>query len=158
MFEPDVHEYATSFSGDAEAALDLARTALVSQGFEIVSNDTSEMRLRGPGMQSNRQSPLLGATDIWLRVTGSEIAARATLGGVAKMKAFVTWFPPGLVLSLTLMPLLFGEPVPLWGFAMLVPWLFISPILAAAIRRSTERAIDAMVRGMAQVGERRQSA
>ena len=155
MFEPDVHEYATPFSGDATAALDLACAALVSQGFEIVSNDAHEMRLLGPGMHSNRQSALLGATDVWLRVTDSEIAARATLGGVAKMQAFVTWFPPGLILSLMLMPLFFGQPVPWWGFAMIVPWLFISPWMAAAMRRSTERAIDGMVRGMAQVGGRR---
>ncbi len=156
MFEPEVHEFRTSFHGDAGAALGLARTALVSQGFEITADGSSEMRLRGPGMHSNRQSALLGATDIWLRVTGSEIAVTATLGGVARMKAFVTLFPPGLILSLFGMGwIVGGSSLPwYWVLAMVAPWLLLSPWMAASIRRSTEQAIDGMVRGMALAGSR----
>jgi hypothetical protein len=157
MFEPEVHEYRTSFAGDADAALDLARTALVSQGFEITSNGSSEMRLSGPGMRSNRRSALLGATDVWLRITGSEIAVTATLGGVARMKAFVTLFPPGLILSLFVPAWITGTQTLEWPWVamMIVPWLFISPLMAASMKRSTEKAIDGMVRGMAQVGSHR---
>lgn len=157
MFDPEIHEFATPFSGNADAALDLARTALVSQGFEIVANAGSEMRLRGPGMQSNRQSALLGATDVWLQVTGSEIAVRAVLGGVAKMKAFVTLFPPGLILSLLVTFWAIGTAPFNWGWSLLMigPWFVISPLMAASMKRNTENAIDGMVRGMAQVGSSR---
>ena len=115
------------------------------------------MRLRGPGMQSNRQSALLGATDIWLRVTGSEIAVSATLGGVAKMKAFVTLFPPGLILSLLVGFWAAGMAPFDWGWLLLMvgPWFFIAPFMAASMKRNTENAIDGMVRGMAQVGSSR---
>lgn len=156
MFEPEVHRYARPFGGNAAAAFDLARTALVSQGFEILSETDSELRARGPGMHSNQQSAILGATEMLLRVNGSEIVAIATLGGVAKMSAFVILFPPGLALSLLALWWFTGTNLT-WGYAamMVAPWLVFGPWMAASMKRSTENAVDGMVRGMAQIGSRR---
>ena len=155
LFEPKVHEYSTPFDGNSEAAFDLARTALVSQGFEILVETDTEMRARGPGMHSNQQSAILGVTEFLIQVAEPRIAATATLGGVATMKVFVTLFPPGLVLSIMLIPWFMGEPVPWWGLLMVAPCMLISPWIAASLERKTERAVDGMVRGMAQVGNRK---
>jgi hypothetical protein len=155
MFEPKVHSYSTPFAGNTEAAFDLARTALVSQGFEILIETATEMRARGPGMHSNQQPAIMGVTDFLIRVAGSRIAVTATLGGVATMKAFVVLFPPGLMLSLMFLPWFMGEPATWWGFFMVVPWMLVSPRIARSLERKTERAVDGMVRGMVQVGNRK---
>ena len=155
MFKPTVHEYSEPFRGDIASAFGLARTALVSQGFEILADTGSELRAQGPWMRSTHQAAIVGASDLLLRVDGSMIAATATLGGVARMRAFVVLFPPALILSLMLMPLFQGNPVP-WVHAglMIAPWLLISPWMANSMERRTRRAVDAIVRGMIQVGSR----
>ena len=149
MFDPKVHEYAAPLRGDAAAALDVARTALLSLGFEIVTDSAAELRAHGPGMRSNREPALLGATELRLQVMNSQIAARATLGGVATMKTFLYLFPPGLVLLLSAVFALAGRGVWWVGLAWVLPWLFISPLMAFAIERRTTRAVDRLVSGMA---------
>ena len=155
MFEPKVHRVTEPFQGNAEAALDLARTALVSQGFEILEDSGAELRAQGPGMHSNRQSPLLGVTEFSFRVGSSTLAISATLGGVARMRTFVMLFPPLLGVAVSLPSILAGTGnpwhLPLW----VVPWLVISPLLASAIERSTVRAVDGLARGMTQVAARK---
>ena len=96
MFKPDIHERSVPFRGNAEAAFDLARTTVLSQGFTIATDTHDELTAVGPGMQSNRQSPLVGASRLRLRVVSSTIVCTATLGGVATMKKFVYLFPPAL--------------------------------------------------------------
>jgi hypothetical protein len=155
MFNPDIHERSVPFRGNADAAFDLARTTVLSQGFTIVTDTHDELTAVGPGMQSNRQSPLLGASRLRLRVISSTIVGTATLGGVATMKKFVYLFPPGLFLALFLTFRLVGmsaSPLILLGAA---PWLLIAPLLASAIKRKTTRSIDALVGGMARVAERK---
>ncbi len=155
MFQPTVYKHSTPFDGNREAAFDLARTALVSQGFEILAETDSELRARGPGMHSNRQSAILGVSDFLIQIAGSRIAATATLGGVATMKTFVMLFPPALVLSIMIAPLFAGEPVTWWGLLMVAPWLLISPRIAASLERNTEQAVDVMLGGMAHAGSRK---
>ena len=131
MFDPTVHEVSAPLRGDAAAALDVARIALLSLGFEIVSETDVELFARGPGMQSNREPALLGASELRLEVTSSKVAAQATLGGVATMKAFVFLFPPGLALSLALVFAFFGMGKWRVALAWAAPWLLISPWMAS---------------------------
>jgi hypothetical protein len=155
MFRPDVHKRSVPFRGSAEAAFDLARTTLLSQGFTIVTDTHDELTAVGPGMQSNRQSPLVGASRLQLRVVSSTIMGTATLGGVATMKKFVYLFPATLILALFVIFRLVGmsaSPLILLGAA---PWLLVAPLLASSIKRKTTRSIDALVGGMAQVAERK---
>ena len=150
MFAPTVHECSAALRGSPDWAFDLATTALLSQGFEIVHRSDTELRCQGPGMQSNQQSPLLGVSDFRLRIASSVIAVKATLGGVARMKAFLYLFPPGLALVLAASTGLFGEEFswPVVGWA--APWLVLSPLMASSLERRTTRAVESLVRGMAQ--------
>ena len=149
MFDPKVHECSAPLLGNAAAALDVARTALLSLGFEILSESKAELCARGPGMQSNREPALLGASEMRLRISSSQVAARATLGGVATMKAFLYLFPPGLALSMELFFALYG----MGGFGKtllcVTPWIFLSPWIVSRLERRTTHAVDRLVNGMA---------
>lgn len=156
MFEAKVHEISVPLGGDPAAALDVARIALLSLGFEILADSEAELCARGPGMQSNRQPALLGATELSLHVTSSSVDARATLGGVSSMKAFLFLFPPGLALGLAIVFALLEMPE--WWVAALsvAPWLVLSPWIASLVERRAIQAVDHLVSGMA--GARARSA
>lgn len=140
--------------GDAAAALDVARIALLSLGFEILTESDTELHVRGPGMQSNRELALLGASALNLRVTSSAISDRATLGGVATLKAFLYLFPPVLALSLALVSALTETGG--WWVSLLcgAPWIFLSPWMPSALERRATKAVDRLVSGIASARAR----
>ena len=150
MFTPDPYHYSVPFRGNATDALNIARTALLSLGFEVLHDSSAELRAAGPGMHSNQQPDLLGASLIEFHITNSTIKVTATLGGVATMKTFVYLFPPGLVLSLLLTATLFGETTDPMLYLIVLPWMLIAPLIGRKLEKTTTTAIDRLVRGMAQ--------
>ncbi len=151
IFDPKEHRYSTPFNGKPGNAFNVARTALLSLGFEILVDSDSELEAQGPGMQSNRQPELLGVSLLQLNISSSDINARAILGGVAKMKTFVYLFPPGLVLALFAIHYFLGITENSWLYLLLVlPWVLIAPLIGRSLERKTTRAVDRLVRGMAQ--------
>jgi hypothetical protein len=149
VFEAKRYEYSTPFRGDPAAAFTLAKTALLALGFEILPGSSAELRAEGPGMRSTQQSALLGVSQFRFQIAASTLTASATLGGVASMKAFVTLFPPGLILSLVVLFAVLGQGISILGLWLVVPWLVISPLMAALIERRTTRAVDRLARSMA---------
>ena len=149
MFEAKVYEYSNPFRGDSDAAFTLARTALLAQGFEILPGSSAELRAEGPGMRSTRQSALRGVSEFRFRIAASSLTVSATLGGVATMKAFVTFFPPGFVLSLVVLFAVLGHGIVYPGLWLAAPWLIVSPLMATLIERRTTRAVDRLARSMA---------
>src|SRR5689334_8239393 len=95
-------QYSSSqpFRGDSEKAFGLAETALTALGFRLMGRTPARVELVGPGMNSSRESPLMGASRIELLSGGGKLSVEAELGGVARMSRFVTLFPICLVLSL----------------------------------------------------------
>lgn len=149
MFEAKVYEYSTPFRGNPDAAFAVAKTALLAQGFEILPGSSAELRAQGPGMQSTQQSALLGVSEFRFQVSASTLTATATLGGVARMKAFVLLFPPALILSLVVLFALLGRGISYLGLWLIAPWLVVSLLMAALVERRTMRAVDRLARGMA---------
>jgi hypothetical protein len=149
VFKAKQYEYSTPFRGDPGAAFTLAKTALLSLGFEILPGSSAELRARGPGMRSTQQSALLGVSEFRFQIAAATLTASATLGGVASMRAFVTLFPPGLILSLVALFAALGHGISYLGLGLAAPWLIISPLMAALIERRTTRAIDRLARSMA---------
>ncbi len=149
MFEPKRYEFTTAFRGDPERAFARAKEALLAQGFEILPGSSAELRATGPGMRSTRQPALLGASELRFQLSASTLTVSATLGGVARVKAFVTLFPVGLILSLVALLAALGQGVSYLGLGLAVPWLFASPLMAALIERRTTRAVDRLARSMA---------
>lgn len=150
MFKPREYRYSVPFTGNPENAMSVARTSLLSLGFELSVNSEEELYAIGPGMQSNREPALLGVSKIRLRVDPDSIKVVAVLGAVAKMKAFVYIFPPALILVLISIFLISGMDVS-WFYALWVlPWFLISPLIGNMFERKTINAVNRLVRGMAQ--------
>ena len=149
MFEAKLYEYSAPFRGDPDAAFSLAKTALLEQGFEILPGSSAELRAEGPGMRSTHQAALLGVSEFRFQIAASTLTVSATLGGVRTMKTFVTFFPPGLILSVVVLLAVFGHGISYLGLWLAAPWLVISPLMAALIKRRTTRAVDRLARSMA---------
>ncbi len=149
MFETTEYACIISFQGDAEAALETAKTALLGQGFEIVRYSQDELAVRGSGMNSTREPPIRGASELAITVRQSEIELHARLGGVARMKAFLYLFPLGMaVMFLVGFGLAFGSRL-WWAYPLpLAPWLVLSPVLARWVENRTKRALDGLLRSV----------
>jgi hypothetical protein len=158
-------QYAVSlpFSGNTDRAFRLAESALTAIGFRLTERTAGSLELVGPGMNSTRQSALVGASRIHLVRGPGELAVEADLGGVARMSRFVTLFPIGLVLGLgvvlsAVFSVLFGPGGWIAAVAAAtggnaVVWLLLGPLMARAIRSRTCRGLDALLANMVTVGE-----
>ena len=105
-------------------------------------------------MHSTHQPPIVGVTELRLVMSSSTISAEAILGGVATMKAFVALFPPGLVLTLWVIFRLVGMQAPWQVLLAGAPWIVLAPLISSMMERRTTRAVEVLVRGMAQAAER----
>src|SRR5262245_24613833 len=88
------------FHGNADRALEAAISPLTSLGFRIVEQSPTAIELTGPGMNSSRESGLMGATRIRVVARSHELALDAELGGVERLSRFVRLFPVALSLGL----------------------------------------------------------
>jgi hypothetical protein len=150
------------FTGKAAKALEVARSTFLPQGFQLVASTDYELRVTGPGINSTKENPLKGITEasIIIRPSASAIEMTATLGGVEKMKKFLTFFPLGMALLFIIVfgvlamvlpdfrrPSLFLIPL-----LALSPWLFLSPWMSRMIARRTVQAIDTLLNNMVMLG------
>jgi hypothetical protein len=148
--------------------MEAALATLVSNGFAIMHRDKFSANLTGPGLNSTKQNPLLGATNICLELRDQQLRLEAELGGVDSMQRFLTRFPLVLGLGLGLFfgvfgGILFGRQfgvgfgVPwaqgaTWmlvaiGGALLpvAPWLVLSPMISRMIRMRTQNALTTLI-------------
>lgn len=170
-------EYARSipFTGDAGKALDLAITVLTTNGFAVTDKRETSVQLTGPGLSNTRQNPILGASRVHIRADHGSLSIDAELGGVANMRRFLTVFLLAMEIFFVIvfgvvMGFVFGRQfdvgfgVPfaqgwLWlAFAIpiatlpLLPWLFLSPMIARSIRSRTFSALDTLLANMEVAG------
>jgi hypothetical protein len=158
-------QYAASlpFKGDTGKAFGLAEAALTAIGFRITERTAGSVEMVGSGMNSTRQSALVGASRIHIRGGRGELALEADLGGVERMARFVTLFPPGLglalgvllgvVFSLARVPGNWIVPVAVATGGYVLLWLVVGPLMARAIRGRTCRGLDVLLANMVAVGE-----
>jgi hypothetical protein len=158
-------QYAASlpFRGDTDRAFGLAESALTAIGFRVTGRTTGSLEMIGPGMNSSRESALVGASRIHVQSGPGELELGADLGGVARMSRFVTLFPIGLVLVLgVVLSVVFGvlQGPGIWVAVVaavvggnVVLWLLLGPLMARWIRARTCRGLDALLANMVAVGE-----
>jgi hypothetical protein len=154
---------AMPFRGDAGKAFALAVSALTSIGFRLTDRTAASLEMLGPGMNSSRQSPLVGASRVRVEAASGELRLDADLGGVQRMSRFVTLFPPALWLSLgvvfvVLFSVSFGLgawiiPVVAIPAGLALLWLVLGPLLTRGIRARTCRALDTLLANMVATGE-----
>ncbi|UCF16460.1 MAG: hypothetical protein JSW59_03185 [Phycisphaerales bacterium] len=146
------YEASVPFSGDLTPAFSAARNVLGSNGFKIERLSNKELVFTGPGMQSNRQNPILGVTRGHLRITEKSIDFSGELGGVEFMRKFLYFFPPGLAIFLMIIFGILGHVKPempntfLWVVPLTVsPWIVLSPLIAKSIKKKTHAAVDTLL-------------
>src|SRR5262245_24715831 len=135
-------DYTTAlpFRGDVDRAMRLAETSLTAAGLRIMERTGTTLTAEGPGMNNNRESPLLGASRLYLVARSGELAVEAELGGVRRLARFVTIFPPALCVGLAVVlsvvfsilagPGLWMWPVGLACGTIAAVWLVLGPIMA----------------------------
>jgi len=84
------------FHGDSDKVFDLAISALAALGFRLTGRTAQSATLVGPAMNSSRQNPLVGASELDLRLTDERLPLKAELGGAERMMKFVRTFPVAL--------------------------------------------------------------
>jgi hypothetical protein len=166
---------AATTKGPASGALRAAIMILANNGFAIVERDDLSADLTGPGLNSTRQNPLLGATKVHLEVRGQQLQVDAELGGVDGMRRFLMRFPFMLGLGLSLVFCLgggvllgqqfqvgFGVPwaqgwrwmlVSIGGSMLPVaPWLVLSPLMSNLVLVRTQRALKTLAENAIKMG------
>jgi len=160
-----------SYSGETAPAFDRAINILGAAGFTIQQQGRDSIEFTGPGLNSSRESAILGATKILIQYDRDSMQLDAELGGVVRMKRFLKTFIPSLaVLLLVLIGpftgwiagmqnglgfgvpglpgikwLIFTMPITLLPF---LPWIFLTPWVARKIRTRTCGAIDSLLQNI----------
>ncbi len=161
----------TSYSGESETAFARALSILGAAGFTVQQQDRDSIEFTGPGLNSSRESAILGATNIRIRLDHDSMQLDAELGGVAKMRRFLNTFIPSLAVLLVViigpftgwvagmqnglgfgvpgLPglkwLMFTVPITLLPF---LPWIVATPWVTGKIRTRTINAIDGLLQNI----------
>jgi hypothetical protein len=142
----------TEFNGSGADALDAARSVFINNNFRIQTMDGGGIVAIGPGLNSTRQNPLLGATVVKITAGTSSLALEASLGGIARMRTFLYAFPPvlGIVLSAVFLVI---PGMPLYAAAIpwlaISPWAVLAPVMVGRIKKSTVTALDTLLANIA---------
>lgn len=150
--------YSAPYAGDASRAMAMAQAAFVQAGFRLEHLTGTELRAIGPGMRGTRVDPLRGATLVSLTVGTHEIRVEAVLGGATWVRRFLALllggmaalFLVGFGIAWAVVPAL-REFAWIWLLILLpfLPWIGLGPVLARAVRRAGEEALQTLVDNMA---------
>ena len=151
------YEEKTDFYGDPSRVFDTALRVLLPLGFEIESQGSSYLTVKGPGMNSTRQNALQGVSRAEFTTERGSLRVHAELGGVERMQRFLVLLLLGMGLFDSLMFLglwyfldkLHAQPwfliIPLLTF---LPWIIIAPLLARWIGKRTRDSLGSLLRDM----------
>lgn len=144
---PSEYQREERLNADPSQALETARATLLSHGFQITTDPRGILEAKGPGMNSSKQSALLGVSQLQISASESTVRVVADLGGLRPMRLLLYGLPIGLaVLFLVLFGFSFGFS---WGYALpLLPWVVLSPLMARWLEKRTRRALDVLVHNM----------
>ncbi len=142
-----------SCAGDPAPAFDLAAQVLVANGFRLERRDAQSLVAVGRGMTSSKQNPLTGAGRIVLTRSGRDLRLEADYGGVRALTRLLIALPLAMLVAFGVAWLLSGagrgNPLPPQAALALVPWLILSPLMIAGMRRRTARALDDLLASLA---------
>jgi len=147
------YENSKHVSGDASAVAKGIVDSLVGQGFQIAAQQRDSVELLGPGMQSSRQNPLVGASKVVVRSRRREVVIEADFGAVRRMIRTLGVFLIGMALFFFV---LFGFVIPPDGPIMrfvvpvlpLAPWPVLLPSMGRLFRRRAARAFDVLLQNI----------
>lgn len=158
------YKISKAFSGSQEQLLRSFVTTLTQLGFRLEKQSHDTKEFLGPGMSTTRQSPLLGASVIHVKIEGRYVKVNAELGGVTRMKRFMVILIGSLCVGLGL---IFGGLAAAgllksrnggevhWWVVLLpfLPWIFLIPLISRSLEKRTRNAIETMVHNLVQSQE-----
>lgn len=158
------HEATATVKGNGGRALEAAMLVLTSVGFEIERKGTSSAELTGKRLRSSKQHPLLGASRVRLAAEGGRLRLTAELGGIARMKRFLQWFPTiamaGAAVAMAVAfyaqyglekPEMWIAPAAVITFDLVFCLVFV-PLITRHLEKQTREALDVLVANAAQLG------
>lgn len=145
---------------DVRDLMAIAESHFSKRGFRVITKSATVLELEGPGLNSTRQNPLLGASMIRLRAAPGSLELEAELDAVRRLCNFMNTaiLAPQIVLTvgfLTIFPLVLpGRNLDWLG---LIPLLIILPLFLFVpwMRRSlikrTEHALDTFLHNLSML-------
>jgi hypothetical protein len=159
-----------AFTGDSQRLLASAATILMTNGFAVVQQEGDQIEFVGPGLNSTRQNPILGASRVVVSAKHGRLAVEAEYGGVDALRRFMIQFPLllglglGSVFAVILLMVFMGFYLygadfgPAWTMAWLSPllaivisllsvspWFFLAPWIRRHLERKTNVALDTLL-------------
>jgi hypothetical protein len=129
--------------------------SLAAQGFRIVAQNPDSVELAGPGMQSCRQNPLVGASKVAIRSLGREVAIEADFGALRRLiRTLGVVIFAMAILFFVLFGFMLPMPHPVMRFLVpilpMAPWLVLLPWMTWLFKRRTARAFDRLLENVAR--------
>ena len=115
-------------------------TTLLPNDFRVIERSKLAMKFAGRGMNSTKENPVRGATEIALKAENKALHLNAKLGGVVKLSLFICLFPPLLILLMTFFSSEESEVINyLWV------WFVIGPVMTFWLYRRTIHSLDTLL-------------
>lgn len=134
-------KYCAQMDCRSEADIDFSsvESTLIPIGFRVIKKDKASITLIGRGMNSTKEDPIRGATEISITANSGALRLNANLGGVLFMSLFLCFFPPLLIVAVSYFNSSNSSVINhLWV------WFVIGPMIAYFVRRRTIKALDIM--------------
>lgn len=138
------------------------RTIFVNLSFEIKSSDANGFVMLNPQrMQSNRQNPLMGVSEISVSLAENNINIAADTSNVQRLKRFLMFFPSLLTIALGILFHILGlaGAMPKSDITWALPlglgmgFLIIFMPIGTMIEKSTITALDSAIRNAIVLSE-----
>ncbi len=159
------HEASAEMRGDPRAVLDALVIALASSGFRVERRTDTEVELTGPAGFGSQHQAVVGASRIVAKAAHRRLVLTAELGQVARLRRFLTFFPPAMCVALFgVLGIVFAFTFDAakWKFVggllgailgiQVVTWLILGPLIARKFESKAKAAIDALATSVATIG------
>jgi hypothetical protein len=152
------YEKTVHISGDVAKPTGTVVETLARHGFRIVRKRETSAELDGPGMNSSKQNPLVGASKVHVKGRSGRLTVEAEFGAVRRLMRFLGWMLVGMAgLFFVLFGFVFPAENPVMRFvvplAPLAPWPILLPVMGRYFRRRSARALDVLVENAVTLSE-----
>jgi hypothetical protein len=152
------YEKTVHVSGDVAEAVKTVVQTLARHGFRITRKRDTSAELDGPGMNSSKENPLVGASKVHVKGRSGRLTVEAEFGAVRRLIRALGWM---FIVMAVLFFVLFGFVLPVEGLvlrfvvpvASIAPWVILLPLMGRYFRSRCARALDVLVENAATLSE-----
>lgn len=143
--------------GHAPAVLRFSLNVFIQHGFTVVKKDTTGHEVKGPGMISSRQSPLLGISRLMCFFQDHHLILKAEFGAIRRIRKLMILFLTALALFLMILFAALFHDRASYNFwlplAPFVPWPFLIPLMVRLFFNRTQKALDTLMNNAMTLAE-----